>query len=90
MTDNGITALLTQLHDAMARAHSIGEEDRRLLKKLLADLQAMLGEPGESAGAPQPTMLARLREVILRMEVSHPDISAVLERVSKALADMGI
>ena len=87
MSGPEITELLQQLHGALEKAPSLGEKDRELLRRLSQDIQGLLAEPG---GAEPATVIERLREAVVRFEVTHPDITSVLAGVSKALGDMGI
>ncbi len=84
-----LTELLQQLHGALAGAPSMSEQDRELLKQLSADIQGALEKPG--AKRPEHASLAtQLEQTIVRLEVTHPEVTGVLMQVSKALGDMGI
>ena len=86
MTDRPMRVLLQQLHATLEGKASIGDEDRALLRQLADDIQAALGAPE----AKHPSLGERLEGAITRFEVTHPDVSAAISRVAKALGDMGI
>jgi len=90
MNDEAIRNLLKQLHGMLRGATATTEQDRELLRQLAADIQALLAKPGAVTHASRQTITGRLQEAITRFEVSHPDLTATVARVSQALADMGI
>jgi hypothetical protein len=90
MDDNEVRRLLKQLHGALEDRSTITEKDRELLRQLLVDIQALLGQPREPGGAAHQGTLDQLQRAVTRFEVSHPDLTATLAQVSKALGDMGI
>ena len=85
-----VSDLLQQLHGTLASNKSLTPQDRELLKRLSADIQAILAQPSGSADAGRATLAARLSDAVTRFEVTHPDLTRVLASVSKSLADMGI
>jgi hypothetical protein len=90
MQDEPIGNLLKQLHGMLGGATSITEKDRELLRQLSVDIQSLLAQPGAGKRAGHDTIINQLRTAITRFEVSHPDLSATMAQVSKALGDMGI
>ena len=90
MNDETIRNLLKKLHSALDGATSITEKDRELLKQLSLDIEALLAQPGAMTRAEHQPIIDRLRAAVTRFEVSHPDLTATMAQVSKALGDMGI
>ncbi len=90
MSDQGVTNLLKQLHTTLEGTRTISDTDRELLKMLAADIDGLLAGSGSAADAGRAGLVARLRTEVTRFEVSHPDLTATLSHVSKALGDMGI
>jgi uncharacterized protein DUF4404 len=90
MRDEAVRNLSKQLHSMLEGATSITEKDREALKKLSADIQTLLAQPDAVKRARQDTIINQLKDAISRFEVSHPDLTATLAQVSKALGDMGI
>jgi tRNA C32,U32 (ribose-2'-O)-methylase TrmJ len=90
MNDETVRNLLKQLHGMLDGATSVTDEDRELLQQLSADIQALLAKPGAATRATRRTTVGQLRAAVTRFEVSHPDLTAVMAQVTKALGDMGI
>lgn len=89
MSESNVTNLLKQLHTTLEGTQTISDTDRELLKKLAADIDGLLAEPN-SADDGRASVVERLQAEVMRFEVSHPDLTARLSHVSKALGDMGI
>jgi hypothetical protein len=90
MNDEAVGILLKQLHTMLDGATSITEKDRELLKQLSVDIEALLAQPGTVKREKHVTIINQLRAAVTRFEVSHPDLTATMAQVSKALGDMGI
>jgi hypothetical protein len=90
MSDDTIRNLLRELHSTLDGSTSITEKDRELLKQLSVDIQALLAQPGGMTRAGHQSMIDRLAAAVTHFEVSHPDLTATITQVSKALGDMGI
>ena len=90
MDEDAITGLLNELHAKLERANTITDRERELLMRLSRDIQSLLAHPGGPAAAKHRSVIDGLRDSIVRFEVSHPDLTDVMARMSKALADMGI
>ena len=85
-----VTALLTQLRDELESGKPVTEQDRELLRKLASDIQSELAGAGGGSTADHAPAIERLKAAVTRFEVSHPDLTAVMERVVNGLQDMGI
>jgi hypothetical protein len=90
MNDEAVGNLLKQLHSMLHGATSITEKDRELLEQLSVDIEALLAQPGAVKRAKHATIIDQLETAVTRFEVSHPDLTATMAQVSKALGDMGI
>ena len=90
MDERALTGLLNDLHVRLTSATTVTAEDRALLTRLSADIQSLLAHPGGIAAAKPHSVLDRLGDAIGRFEVSHPDLTEVMDRISRVLADMGI
>ena len=89
MDDRALTGLMSELHAKLAKAHKITESDRELLKKLSVDIQGLLDHPSGTETHRQ-SVIAQLQQSITSFEASHPELTATMARMSKALSDMGI
>lgn len=90
MHEREITGLLNELHAKLRTAKAVSERDRELLTRLSVDIESLLDRPGALVAENHRSVIDRLQESITRFEVSHPDLTNVMARVSKVLADMGI
>ncbi len=90
MSNQAIRDLLQQLHRTLQEPTSIGEADRELLRQLSVDIQSLLAGPGDMTPEGRRSVADQLLAAITRLEVSHPDLTSAMARVSTALADMGI
>jgi hypothetical protein len=79
---------LSELHEALAQAPSLSQEDRRMLETVLLDIQTVLERDGDPA-APGDHGDA-LEGAAVRLEVSHPSLAAAVRGVLDALAKAGI
>lgn len=89
MSDPAITYLLKQLHHKLELTPEVSEKDRELLRQLAADINGVLTE-GKVPAAHQMPLVARLQDAITQLEAEHPDVTAMLDGVSRKLSDMGI
>ena len=90
MNDESIRSLLEKLHSTLKGATSTTVEDRELLEQLSVDIEALLALPRAIPRAEHQSIIERLRVAVIRFEVSHPDLTATMAQVNKALGDMGI
>ena len=90
MDEPEITRLLKELHGKLENAKTLNESDRELLTRLSVDIESLLARSGEVSVAHDRNIIDRLQESITRFEVTHPDLTNVMARVSKTLADLGI
>ena len=90
MNDGEITRLLKELQGKLENAKALSESDRELLRRLADDIESLLARSRSLAVEHRRSIVARLQESIAFFEVSHPDLTNVLARVSKTLADLGI
>ena len=90
MDGESIRSPLEKLHSALKGVTSTTVQDRELLKQLSADIEALLALPHAMSRAEHQSIIDRLRVALVRFEVSHPDLTATMAQVNKALGDMGI
>jgi hypothetical protein len=90
MANDSLPNLLNRLHTALGERRALTTEDRALLGQLSADIQVLLARSGAPAEYARAGFASRLGDAITRLEVSHPDLTALMAQISKKLADMGI
>jgi hypothetical protein len=79
-----------ELHQQLQQVDSLKERDRELVDRLRRDIESLLAHTGEGRASERESVIGQLEDAVGRFEVSHPDLTAVMSRVIKALSDMGI
>ena len=90
MDTNSVRTLLKELRSELERTPSLQERDRKHLEELVEETEKALLSSGEALGPPQHSTIDRLTDTTQRIEVSHPQLTAILSRVIDALSNMGI
>jgi hypothetical protein len=88
-----ILQTLTELHEELERTQALDENERVLVKHLMADIQEHLRhlDQGSSAGyQPSQSSLDRFRKAINIFELSHPALTQMIEKALEALDVAGI
>jgi len=76
---------LDALHAELARVDRVDPALRRELAETMDAIRGVLGsEPADETPA------ERLREAVMRLETEHPALGETIQRLTKALADLGI
>jgi hypothetical protein len=90
MVKNQLRETLSELHDSLANSGPLDEETKRLMQTLIADLQRLVGQPGDLSASDVEPVTSDLHELLLRFETEHPQISGILGRLASSLANLGI
>lgn len=92
MTNEKLHDLLRQLQAELGRTGEVDAESQAVLKDLRKDIARMLEKPVANAhvGAQHESLAEDLRGAIGWFEASHPDLTALMNRVCDVLSDMGI
>ena len=78
---------LAKLHAELAEAETVDDETRKMLTALTDDIERLSDEEnGETAGQ----VSKQVNDMILQFETEHPRLTAALNQVSAALANLGI
>lgn len=77
---------LTRLREELAKLET-DEATRRRLEDLAGRVERQLAEEG---GESHHALLQELEDEILRFEVEHPRLTAIINDIMVALANMGI
>ena len=85
MNDSDLRNLLTQLHARLENASSLGEDERRLLTTVLADIEQLLAR---SSAAPADR--SGMESLAVKFEADHPALAETLRRVADTLGKAGI
>ena len=81
---------LVQLHDELAQTQTVDDSTREVLADLSNDIRELLDRPGEKDDHRYGSLIRRLRASLADFEVSHPHLSAAMERAVDALVQMGV
>jgi hypothetical protein len=88
MSASNLDELLRNLRSEI-RALDIGDEDaRHRLDRLVLDIESRSAQPRGSAA--DETLTGQLKASVLKFEVSHPRLAAVMNDVLEKLSAMGI
>ena len=80
---------LRTLHDELSETERIDDETRQLLHDVTDDIHRVLDNDSETTATDKPVS-SRLQELLVKFEIEHPKIGGLIERLSDALANMGI
>jgi hypothetical protein len=81
---------LAELRAEVARAESVDPETAALLESAVRDLQSELEKRGVKQPADIKPASSGLKDVLLKFESEHPQLSVAVGKVADALAAMGI
>jgi len=91
MDKDQLVKSLKELHAELSQAERIDPEALRLLESLTEDADRLLSE--SEAGAPASesgAVSTGLRDLLLKYEAEHPQLSQALGRIADGLAALGI
>ena len=81
---------LAELRAEVAQAGSVDPETAELLESAMRDLQNELDKHGVKQPADIEPASSGLKDVLLKFESEHPQLSVAVGKVADALAAMGI
>jgi hypothetical protein len=81
---------LQQLHAELSRAQQADPETLALLSTLTDDIDRLLEGGREVSAADIGPVSHGLRDLMLRFEAEHPEVSSAIGKVADALAAIGI
>ncbi len=91
--DQEIRRMLVQLHDRLESARTINDDERAMMRHLMTDIQDLLSQQdAEEASRYQPSrsFLNRLQHSIDILEVNHPTLTVMIEKLLDTLNLAGI
>ena len=93
MTDQAddLRETLDDLHDQLAASGDLDEESRQMLSETLREILTKLTEDRDhSSSAERTSWVGRLRDSIQRFEKSHPNLVRAVDKLARALSNVGI
>lgn len=83
---------LAKLHQELEAADDLGEDSRRRLRAAVDEIQAKLKEEGEqdlSTPEEEEDWSDRFRHYAERLQETHPNLVRAIDRVARALSEVG-
>jgi len=91
MGQHELTQKLAQLHQELSQTEKVDPENLELLRKLTADIGRLVARQGATAPDDEAEEAAGgLKDLLLKFEADHPELSISLGKVADALAAIGI
>ena len=81
---------LAALHGELSDRERLDDETRQLLKTFADDINRFLDDSTESAPEEVEPLSEQVQDLLLKFETDHPELTAALNRVASALANLGI
>ncbi|MGK0190735.1 MAG: archaellum component FlaC [Verrucomicrobiales bacterium] len=78
---------LGELHSELEKSDEVSEDTLPLLRQISDDLDRLLDEADDTDDS---TLLERMSDGLLALEARHPKLHMAVNRVSDALANIGI
>lgn len=85
MDQNKLHGLLAELDRELKATRSLDAQSQELLQQVLADLPV-----AQSGSSGHRSVESRLRDLVVRFESEHPQLSGAVSQVADALARLGI
>ena len=85
-----LTAKLAQLHTELSHTDKVDPESLHLLRELTADIGRLLDQKDVAEIEDAEGVTRGLRDLLLRFEAEHPELSLTVGKVADALAAIGI
>jgi hypothetical protein len=90
MGNERLQSTLRQLHDELTQAQGVDPETLARLRALTEDIERALAGRGAQSSADVDVHASGLKDLLLKFEAEHPQLSVAAGRVADALAAMGI
>lgn len=89
MEKKRLQGTLEELHETLQDTQQIDEATRGLLLDLTTDIQRLLKQD-EASPDDVHSISSNLKELLLKFETEHPQLTGVLGRIADGLANLGI
>jgi hypothetical protein len=90
MENERLQSTLRQLHDELSQAEGVDPETLARLQTLTDEIERAMAKRGTQSPADVEAHASGLKDMLLRFEAEHPQLSVAAGRVADALAAMGI
>ena len=90
MDDQDLRSLLERLHTEIERNEPLDEKERELLQHLGVDIRELLARSEGEETQAESSMITRLEESLDQFEITHPDLTMLLNKLLAILSNAGI
>lgn len=90
MGQHELTQKLAQLHQELAQTDKVDPENLELLRRLTTDIGRLVEQQDAAEGDDAAETAGGLKDLLLKFEADHPELSISLGKVADALAAIGI
>ena len=90
MQKHELQETLAKLHGELSDQEKIDDATRQLLKKFADDINRLLDDDATTSTDDVEPLSEQVQDLVLKFETDHPQLTAALNQVASALANMGI
>jgi hypothetical protein len=90
MVDPEFEKLLTELHHEIEHTHNLTDKERNLLRDINKDIRKLLAHNNEEEENLYSLTIERLTETVELMEVTHPTLTNMMNKLLAILSNAGI
>ena len=90
MNDQELRTLLEKLHHEIEQTQTLDGKGQELLRHLEKDIRELLGRSEGESMQPRPTTFSELEDAVSYFEVTHPYLTATIEKLMLILSNAGI
>lgn len=89
MENKRLLETLKQLHDDLSQTERVDAEELELMRTLTRDIERVLSKGSDETEADTEPASGKLRDLLLKYEAEHPELSVAIGKVVDGLAAMG-
>jgi hypothetical protein len=88
--DKRLSETVERLRRELSSADDVDPETLALLRSVTDDIDRLVAKRGKTTASEVEPVTSGLRDLVLRFEADHPQLSVAIGKVADALAAMGI
>lgn len=90
MQEQELKNTLAALHEQLSNRTQVDDQTRALLKALTDDIHRLLDSERSGSTQQEEPLSEQVHDLVRQFEADHPELTAALNRIASALANMGI
>lgn len=90
MERQDLTAKLAQLHDELSRSGQVDPAKLQQLRELTGGIERLLEQEAPADAEDAKGVSSGLKDLLLKFEADHPELSLTLGKIADGLAAIGI